>query len=237
MSDGIYVAAAGAVAQSNALDVTANNVANASTTGFRAARVTFAEALSRARSPDVALVGGLTPAVDLQPGAIATTGNPLDVALDGDGYFAVDAPGGVRYTRAGAFEVDATGTLRTTSGLAVRSADGGPLQIPTEATQISIGEDGAVSTELGPVGSLALATFAPGAMRHDGGSLFTAAGAPTAGPPPRVVQGALEGSNVNVVRGVVDLVKVSRTYESLLRMIQGFHDVESRAARDLGGPK
>ena len=162
---------------------------------------------------------------------------PLDVALDGDGYFAVDAPGGVRYTRAGAFEVDATGTLRTTTGLAVRSADGGPLQIPTEATQISIGEDGAVSTELGPVGSLALATFAPGAMRHDGGSLFTAAGAPTAGPPPRVQQGALEGSNVNVVRGVVDLVKVSRTYESLLRMIQGFHDVESRAARDLGGPK
>ncbi len=237
MSDGIYVAAAGEVAQSNALDVTATKVANESTTGFHCSPVPFAEALARARSPDVALVGGITPAVDLQPGAVATTGNPLDVALEGDGYFAVEAPGGVRYTRAGAFQLDAEGTLRTTTGMAVRSADGGPLQVPPEATQIFIGEDGAVSTELGPVGNLALATFAPGTLQHEGGSLFTATAAPTAGPPPRVVQGALEGSNVNVVRGVVDLVKVSRTYESLLRMIQGFHDVESRAARDLGGPK
>ena len=73
MGDGIYVAAAGAVAQSNALDVTANNVANASTTGFRGTRVTFAEALARARSPDVALVGGITPAVDLQPGRYIAT--------------------------------------------------------------------------------------------------------------------------------------------------------------------
>ena len=237
MSDGIYVATAGAVAQSAALDVTANNVANASTTGFRGARVTFAEALARAQSPDVALVSGATPAVDLQPGTIATTGNPLDLALDGDGYFAVDTPQGVRYTRAGAFSRDVDGTLRTATGLAVRSADGGPLQLPVEATQVFVGEDGAIATELGPVGALELATFAPGALRHDGGSLFAASGAPTGGAPPRVVQGALEGSNVNVVRGVVDLVKVSRTYESLLRLIQGFHDVESRAARELGGPK
>jgi len=237
MSDGIYIATAGAVAQSAALDVTANNVANAGTTGFRGGRVTFSEALARARSPDMALVTGGTPALDSSPGAVATTGNPLDLALDGDGYFAVDTPDGVRYTRAGAFTLDAEGTLRTATGLAVRSADGGPLQLPPEATQIVVGEDGAIATELGPVGGLALASFAPGALRHDGGNLFVATGAPIAGPPPRVVQGALEGSNVNVVRGVVDLVKVSRTYESLLRMIQGFHDVESRAARELGGPK
>jgi flagellar basal-body rod protein FlgF len=185
----------------------------------------------------MALVGGRTPAIDVQAGAVTTTGAPLDLALDGDGYFAVDTPGGVRYTRAGAFTRDVDGTLRTQTGLAVRSADGGPLQIPVEATQVTVGFDGSIATELGPVGNLALVSFAPGALRHDGNSTFVATGAPTAGPPPRVTQGALEGSNVNVVRGVVDLVKVSRTYESLLRLIQGFHDVESRLARELGGPK
>lgn len=237
MGDGIYVATAGAVAQSNALDVTANNVANAGTAGFRGERITFAQALAKARSPDIALVGNQRVSVDTQPGAIAQTGNPYDIALDGDGYLAVDGPNGVRYTRAGALQRDVEGTLRTATGLAVRSVGGGPLQIPPESTQLMIGEDGTVSTELGEVGKLELATFKPTAMHHDGGGLFSAKGAPTDDPPPRVMQGALEGSNVNVVRGVVDLVKVSRTYESLMRMIQSFHDIESRAARELGDGK
>lgn len=237
MGDGIYIATAGAVAQSNALDVTANNVANASTVGFRGERMTFAQVLTRTRSPDVAMVTGQTPAIDTQAGVITSTGEPLDIALEGDGYFAVDTSNGVRYSRAGDLTRDADGIIRTATGLQVRSADGGPLQIPPEATQIAIGDDGAISTELGPVGNLALATFAPGTIRHEGGSLFVATGAPSADPPPRVLQGSLEGANVNVVRGVVDLVKVSRTYEALLRFIQGYHDIESRAARELGGPK
>lgn len=236
MGDGIYVATAGAVAQSVALDVTANNVANAGTTGFRAERVSFSEALGRVRSPDIALVTDDTTTIDRIPGAITSTGEPFDVALEGDGYLAVDAPGGVRYTRAGALRPDAEGVLRTATGAAVRSVGGGPLTIPAEATTIDIARDGTISTELGPVGQLALARFAPGALRHDGGGNFVATGPPQAGPLPQVIQGSLEGANVNVVRGVVDLVRVSRTYESLLRLIQGFHDVESRAARELGGP-
>ena len=237
MGSGIYVAAAGAVAQASALDVTANNVANASTTGFQGARVSFHQALARAQSPDVALVGNQTPAIDHRAGAMTQTGNPLDVALDGDGYLAVDGPNGVRYTRAGALRQDAGGRLVTADGLAVRGAGGAPLVIPPEATTIAIGEDGTVATEAGPIGKLELVRFDPRNVTRDGATLFAARGAPLDAPPPRVLQGTLEGSNVNVVRGVVDLVEVSRTYESLLRVIEGFKAIESRAARDLGGPK
>ncbi|HLL23801.1 MAG TPA: flagellar hook-basal body complex protein, partial [Kofleriaceae bacterium] len=106
MSSGIYIATAGAVAQSNALDATANNIANASTTGFRADRVSFKEALGAARSVDTALVDTASTRLDNEAGAIESTGNPLDVALEGDGLFAVETPNGPRYTRAGNFHLD-----------------------------------------------------------------------------------------------------------------------------------
>ena len=237
MGSGIYVATAGAVAQSTALDVTANNIANAGTTGFRGARVTFQEALARARSPDVALVGNATSGVDGEAGTITQTGNPLDLALDGDGYLAVDTPQGPRYTRAGALERAPDGRLSTVDGHPVRGQGGAPIVLPEGASAIAITAEGAISADGVEVGRLELVRFAPGALSREGATLMAARGQPLAGEPPRVIQGALEGSNVNVVRGVVDLVKVSRTYESLLRLIEGYHQVESRAARDLGGPK
>jgi flagellar basal-body rod protein FlgF len=236
MSSGIYVATAGAVAQSAALDATANNIANASTTGFHGDRVSFREALGAARSADFALVNTGTTRVDSQAGALMTTENPLDLALEGDGYFAVDAPTGPRYTRAGNFQLDDQRRIVTADGNVVRGTDGA-IAIPPEAKQIAVATDGTVSADGEIVGKLELVRFAPNQLTREGGSLMTARGKPQDGEPPLVRAGMLEASNVNVVRGVVDLVKVSRTYESLMRVIQGYHDVESRAARELGGPK
>ena len=116
MSSGIYVATAGAIAQSNALDATANNIANAATTGFRADRVTFKEALTAARSADVASVNNGATTIDSQPGALSATENPLDLALEGDGMFAVSTPNGPRYTRAGNFRIDDENKLVTADG-------------------------------------------------------------------------------------------------------------------------
>lgn len=237
MSSGIYLATAGAVAQSNALDATANNIANATTTGFRADRVTFREAMGAAQSPDIALVGAATKRVDSQAGALAQTNNPLDLALEGDGMFAVDTPNGPRYTRAGNFRLDDSRTLVTVDGFAVRGEGGAHITVPPEATVIGVSSDGEITADGESLGKLELARFKPAQLRREGGSLFSATGRPEDGDPPLVRSGMLEASNVNVVRGVVDLVKVSRTYESLMRVIQGYHDVESRAARDLGGPK
>lgn len=238
MSSGIYLATAGAVAQSNALDATANNIANASTTGFQADRITFREALSGAKSPDTSLVSAGTRRVDTQYGALAQTGNPLDLAIEGDGMFAVDTPNGARYTRAGNFRVSDDGTLSTVDGFAVRGEGGARITIPSDAKVLGVNADGEVTADGETLGKLELVTFKYNQLAREGGTLFRATGKPEAGgEPPIVRNGMLESSNVNVVRGVVDLVKVSRTYESLMRVIQGYHDVESRAARDLGGPK
>jgi flagellar basal-body rod protein FlgF len=237
VSSGIYIATAGAVAQSTALDATANNIANATTAGFRGDRVTFQEALGAARSPDIELVNTGTTRVDSQAGALTTTENPLDLALDGDGYFGVQTPNGPRYTRAGNFQLDDQRTLVTPDGFAIRGDGGAPITIPADARQVAVGLDGTVSADGVEVGKLELVRFAPSQVKREGGTLFSATGRPSAGDPPKVRSGMLEASNVNVVRGVVDLVKVSRTYESLMRMIQGYHDVESRAARELGTPK
>ena len=228
MSSGIYVATAGAVAQSNALDATANNIANASTAGFHGDRVTFREALTAARSPDVASVGAGTARIDSQAGALTQTENPLDLALEGDGYFGVATPNGPRYTRAGNFQLDQARNLVTADGFQVRGAGGAPINVPA---------DGTVSAGGTEIGKLELVRFAPGQLKREGGTLFSATGRPLTTDQPKVRSGMLEASNVNVVRGVVDLVKVSRTYESLMRMIQNYHDIESRAARELGAPK
>jgi flagellar basal-body rod protein FlgF len=237
MSSGIYIATAGAVAQSNALDATSNNIANASTAGFHGDRITFKEAMTAAKSKDVAVVGGGTSRVDSQAGAMSQTGNPLDLALEGDGMFAVQTPKGPRYTRAGNFQLDDTRRLVTVDGNQVRGENGAPIVIPPEAQAIAIGADGSVSADGTQVGKLELVNFASKQLKREGSSLFSASGKPIVGAPPKVRSGMLESSNVNVVRGVVDLVKVSRQYESLMRVIQGYHDVESRAARDIGGPK
>lgn len=236
MSSGIYLATAGAVAQSNALDATANNIANATTTGFQADRITFREAMTGAKSPDSSLVSAGTKRVDTQYGALSQTGNPLDLAIEGDGMFAVETPNGPRYSRAGNFRLDNEGTLVTVDGFKVRG-EGGPITIPADTKVIDVGADGSVNADGENVGKLELVKFKYSQLKREGGTLFSASGQPEAGEPPLVRSGMLESSNVNVVRGVVDLVKVSRTYESLMRVIQGYHDVESRAARDLGGPK
>lgn len=238
MSSGIYIAAAGAVAQSTALDATANNIANASTAGYQGERVSFKEALGAAKSPDVALVQTTTAhAVDGTNGALMQTDNPLDVALEGDGVFSVKTPQGMRYTRAGNFQLDAEKRLVTQDGFQVMGEGNQPITLPPETANVTISPDGDVNADGTVVGKLALAKFSPSQLKREGGSLFSATGTPQAGELPKVRSGVLESSNVNIVRGVVDLVKVSRTYESLMKMIQGYHDVESRAARELGGPK
>jgi flagellar basal-body rod protein FlgF len=237
MSNGIYAATAGAVAQSNALDTTANNIANATTAGFRADRVTFREALTAARTVDLAAVAAGVSRLDSQAGALTTTDNPLDLALDGDGYFGVATPAGPRYTRAGNFQIDDHRNLVTPDGYAVRGQGGGPINIPADATTIGVGIDGTVSADGTALGQIELVRFAPTQVKREGGTLFSATGRPIAGDLPKVRSGMLEASNVNVVRGVVDLVKLSRTYDALMRMIQNYHDVEGRAARELGTPK
>ncbi|HKA86167.1 MAG TPA: flagellar basal-body rod protein FlgF [Haliangiales bacterium] len=236
MANGIYVALSGAVAQSQALDVVSNNVANASTSGYRAVRVTFGEALTKAKGMDQRFAVTQGTVVDATQGTLVQTGNPLDVALQGDGYFGVNAPQGVRWTRAGELRVAADGRLVNADGLEVRGAGGKPIAVPPDAAEITIGADGAVSAGDTQLGKMELARFDPKSMAREGATLYRATAAPVAGAP-EVVAGALESSNINVVRGMVDLIRVSRTFEALHRAIETYKEIDQRTAREIGGPK
>jgi flagellar basal body rod protein FlgG len=238
MGNGIYVALSGAVAQGDALDVTAHNVANAQTIGYHAERVRFSQALGRAQGNEMMFVTAKGGKTDTSEGAMKVTESPLDLALAGDAYFAIDTPRGVRYTRAGAFKLDAEGTIVNADGFAARAQGGGAITIPPGTQAIAVGESGIVTADGVEVGALELSRFVPNALTREGAQLLIARGpsAPIAEGEVRVVSGALEQANFNVVRGVMDLVRISRNYEALHRMIESYREIDSRTARDVGGP-
>ena len=244
MSDGIWAAVSGAVAQQRALDVTANNVANANTTGFRADRVAFREALADAS-------GGDEPAPDSlrfvhvsqveasqEAGALRQTGGTFDLALEGDGWFSLETPAGERYTRSGQFSVDGEGVLRGVDGSPVLAWAGEPggavqeMRIPPDAGEVTIGLDGSVSADGNVAGRVAIRRFDEGALQKEGDTRFVAEGngAPAEA---SVLQGYLESSNINAVAGMNELITVSRSFEAFQKIIDTFQQMDQRTARDL----
>jgi flagellar basal-body rod protein FlgF len=239
VGSGIYIAAAGAIAQSNAMDATANNIANANAAGFHAEHISFQEALTRAKSPDqVSVQTNTGKTLDSQNGAMLQTNNPLDLAIEGDGMFSVQTPQGMRFTRAGNFQLDSQGTLVTPDGYKVMGEGSQPLSLPPNATNVSVGADGSITADGQNVGKLSLVKFNTNQLKREGGTLYSASGTPLKdNTTPTVRSGMLESSNVNIVHGVVDLVKVQRNYESLMRVIQNYHDIDDQTAKTLGGPR
>jgi flagellar basal-body rod protein FlgF len=250
MSDGIYSALSGAIAQERNLTVVANNVANTNTTGFKADKAIFAEVMNKVKSslpiaPSLryGVVSELS--MDTQSGNLRQTGRPLDVALQGDAYFALDTPNGERYTRAGSFVLDRDGVLRTLAGLPVLQNTGSisrpvdKIVIPQATKEISISPDGAVSADGQELATLRLVRFdGPDSLLREGLTLF----APQNGAKPRAVertttveQGFLESANVNAVTGMNELISVTRSFEALQKVIETFRDLDNRTARDVGG--
>ena len=201
-------------AQMRAQSLAANNLANADTPGFRATRPVFAEhaALQRAgQHPrggrEVDYSWDRASWRDDSQGPITRTGNPLDVALAGEGYFAVDTPRGERFTRAGRFTIGADGRLLDHSGNAVLNEGGNPIAIAPGDTNVEIRGDGSIRSQNGEIGKLRVVRFANNqSLRAEGDRLFDAAGQqPEPVVRPGVVQGAVEGSNV---QSVVELTRM-----------------------------
>ncbi len=238
MLRGLYVAAEGMAARQKAQDAIANNLANLNTTGFKADRPVFEtfyeRQIYRVQGRQAQPIGALSAGVilrelytDLQPGAVITTGNPLDVAIDGEGFFAVQTPQGVRYTRNGAFQLNAQGILTTREGYPVLGINNQPLALPTTAA-IHIGENGAVLANGAQVGQLLVVQ---GNLTKDPDGYFVGAVQPAANP--RVVAGALEASNVNMVREMVSMIELIRAYETHQRAIHAHDETLGRAINEL----
>jgi len=220
----IYLAMSGAKATMQRQETLANNLANASTTGFRAELAAF-RAVPVEGSGASTRVYALDSTIgyDATPGQIAATGRNLDVAMRGGAWLAVQARDGTEaYTRGGSLDIDAQGTLVTTAGLTVLG-DGGPIQVPRD-TQVAIAADGTVSAidaqgRSSSIGRLKLVTpEAPlvrggdGLFRGSGGDLDADASA-------RVQDGALEGSNVSTVETMVQMIAAARQFEAQMRSL------------------
>jgi len=250
----VYTAASGMMAQEMNLDNIANNLANSSTAGFRRRRLQFQDLLYQnfimpgaAATQQTIVPSGLqiglgtrtaaSEVIQLE-GDFNQTGNPLDLSIQGQGFFQVTLPSGeLAYTRSGAFHLDAQGNVVT--------ADGDPIQpsitIPTGATSITIGTDGTLSVTLAgqqaaqQVGTIELALFPnPGGLNSVGQNLFlvtTASGDPITGIPGgaeglgTIQQGMLEESNVDVVEEFVDMILAQRAYEANSRVVNTADDM------------
>ena len=235
MIRGIYIGATGMLAESRRQDVIAANLANATTTGFRRSVATsspFAETLIRNMDAGAAPVGVLTRGAQTEgvlmletQGAIRATGNPLDIALVGDGYLTVDTAAGRRYTRDGALSIAADGRLVSSQGDPVAGVDG-PIRL-TAGIPVSIREDGTVTQDGAVRGRLLITALAPGSQTAEGGSLVT--GTATGPGIARVRQGHLEASGVNVVTEMVELIRTMRAFEANQKVVQS-HDEALQAS-------
>ena len=236
MAGGYYTALSGMRTRMEALDRVASDIANASTAGYKAERrgtqqadrPSFDAALKSA--VDVTSGGTRT---DFRPGALTPTGRSMDVAIEGQGFLAVQTPHGPRYTRNGHLARRADGVLATDEGDAVLGAAGA---IQVGQGNIALDVDGTVREGKSVVGNLKVVDFAPGTVfERDGGSRFRTSAAPQAIEKPSLTSGSLEQSNVSIVDRVAELSEVSRNYQTLLKAVSVLmNDVDRGAITELG---
>ncbi|KJZ21149.1 flagellar hook-basal body complex protein [Loktanella sp. S4079] len=212
------------------MQVIANNIANASTTGFRSEEVMFSEhvkALSADADSLSMATANVRDTVQTQ-GSLTQTGGTFDLAIEGEGFFVVETPNGQRLTRAGAFGPNENGDLVTPDGHPVLDAGGAPIFVPQGAGTIGIGADGTISVGAQPVGQIGIVLPTdPNQMTRETGVLFNAQGGFEPAPNGRMVQGFLEESNVNPITQISRMIEVQRAYE----MGQGFLDNEHERIR------
>jgi flagellar basal-body rod protein FlgF len=262
MDSGLYAAVNGALRTEMKLDVLTNNLANVNTTGFKEGNITFDSYMTSPGPEQFPLAGdsfmGLkgpgdipfpfsNPATnalsvtypaapstttDTTQGGLVPTGNSLDVAINGEGFFVLDTPEGRRYTRDGSFEVNKLGELVNKNGFNVLGAGGGKLTIGTST--VAIGEDGVISNKDGQLGRLERVGIPAEVLKKVGQNVYTApegSEIPMEGTLGGVQQGFLEASNANAIRGMTQMIEANRAFESYMKMIQTLDGLDGQANR------
>ncbi|WP_404403227.1 flagellar basal-body rod protein FlgF [Pelagibacterium halotolerans] len=224
------------------LDVVANNMANINSTGFKAENILFEEYVMPVASdrtfPDgsqeLSYVHDWATMHDFAPGALVQTGNPLDVALAGEGFLALETPEGERWTRNGVLQINAQGVLVNQNGYPVQAQGGGQFLFAADETDITITEDGTISSSAGLKGQLRVVEFAnPQELTREGDTLF-AGGTPAQAQATTVLQGTTERSNVTGVAEMTEMIRVTRAYTSLADLMQRQDELRRSAIQRLG---
>src|SRR5271157_2655147 len=242
MDSGYYAAMAGLVARTQALDTAAANLANAQTPGYRAEREYFRSVLLGPDALDsqlgrtvnnFGLLGG--DRLNLGQGALQQTGNPLDLAIEGEGFFQIQTPNGLRYTRDGGFHRARNGQLTTAAGEPVLSAAGQPVPVPPG--EVTVGADGVLSVAGGAVATVGVFTFPAGVqLTPEGANRYVApeTAAPALSKAASIHQGAIESANQDVIQGSLDLIVMQRQAEMMQKALTVFHtEFNKFAAEDL----
>lgn len=243
MNSGMYPAVSGNLAAMRRLDIISNNLANANTAGFKKDKMSFEGMLAGSVNPPAVpqnttadpILQRENVYIDYSSGPISQTGNPLDLALDGDGFFAVATPEGTAYTRQGNFRLSADGTLVTSDGYPLQGQGGGAIKI--QGSHIDIDSKGAVMVDGTQVGTLSLVDFEkPYKLDKIGGTLFVPSGQQEPAPAAKTLiqQGHIEGSNVETISEMVQMIETNRYFEACQRVIRGYDDMAAKAANDLG---
>ena len=229
------------IALQRQMDVVANNMANINTTGFKAESMLFQDYLMpvardnelTGADQDLHYTEDWSTIHDMSTGSIEQTGNPLDVALSGEGFLTVQTAAGPRYSRNGSLQIDTTGTLVDLAGNPVLGTSG-PIKFDSADTNIAIAPDGTIATSQGTKGKLAVVEFPdPQVLAREGNNYYSG---PAGNPATKtsVVQGSIERSNVSGVSTMADMIRVERAYQTLANIMQRQDDLRSTAVQRLG---
>lgn len=219
--------------QEQRLNQVTNNLANVDTPGFKKETVTFDEMLYQANRSRQRVGKGLRIDTIHQQGVVQKTDAPLDLAISGDGFFKVETPAGVRYTRAGNFQRNNEGLLVTANGYPVLG-ETGPVTIT--GTKVDVASDGRLYVDGVQTNRLTVVTADPKALKKEGENLFRLVdgAAEEASPNAQLMQGHLEKSNVNSVTEMTEMIDLYRAYEGQQKMIRAVDDMDDLAVRKVG---
>lgn len=231
-----YVALSRQLGLERQLATIANNIANANTTGFLAEDMSFEAVLQRAsRDVDIAYVQDISPRPDLTEGEIKVTQSPLDLAIAGDGFFAVQTDAGIRYTRAGHFRLDEENRLVTFDGQPVLDDGDQPIELPgDDPSAVQVAADGTMSMDGEIFATLKRARFLePERLVREGAMLFASDEAPLPADGATVYQGALEASNVQPILEMTNMMRTTRAFEATQKLIESQHDLSRQTVERL----
>jgi flagellar basal-body rod protein FlgF len=219
---------------SRSMEIVANNVANVNTTGFKRQGIQFETYLSRPVSGEqIQFVTDRATFRDTSMGPLTTTGNPLDLAIQGEGYLSVQTKDGIRYTRSGSFQINTLGEIVTPTGDKLLGDGDQPIVLGSEIETISIGSDGVVSGagsgSTTQAGKIKISKFTnEQLMQNVGGGYYTTAQTPEAADKSHIVQGMIERSNVDSVTEMTKMIDVLRSYQQASKML----DAETQRLTD-----